>query len=111
MRGAGSPPKLLQAGLDEGGDVGVVAEAQDGLFDQLILEGVLPAEVTIQRNGNTALLVIADAKRGDIGSTFAAYADAWLSPGSPLEAASGRPVAPITCPSASVWVSSSTPSR
>ena len=29
-------------------------------------------------------LTLADAKRGDIGSTMAAYADAWLSDGSPL---------------------------
>ena len=32
------------------------------------------------------LLVIADAKRGDIDSTAAAYADAWLGDGSPLAA-------------------------
>lgn len=30
-------------------------------------------------------LVVADAKRGDIGSTMAGYADAWLRPGSPLQ--------------------------
>lgn len=29
-------------------------------------------------------LTLADAKRGDIGSTMAAYADAWLADGSPL---------------------------
>ena len=32
------------------------------------------------------MLTIADAKRGDIGSTMAAYADAWLRDGSPLAA-------------------------
>lgn len=32
------------------------------------------------------LIVVADAKRGDIGSTMAAYAQAWLSPGSEFEA-------------------------
>ncbi|MGO1234532.1 MAG: orotidine-5'-phosphate decarboxylase [Microbacterium gubbeenense] len=32
------------------------------------------------------ILVIADAKRGDIGTTMDAYAGAWLTPGSPLEA-------------------------
>lgn len=32
------------------------------------------------------ILVIADAKRGDIGSTMDAYAEAWLTPGAPLEA-------------------------
>ncbi len=31
-------------------------------------------------------LVLADAKRGDIGSTATGYADAWLDPGSPLAA-------------------------
>jgi orotidine-5'-phosphate decarboxylase len=33
-----------------------------------------------------SLLVIADAKRGDIGTTMDAYAAAWFTPGSPLEA-------------------------
>lgn len=32
------------------------------------------------------LLVIADVKRGDVGSTVEAYGEAWLTPGSPLEA-------------------------
>ena len=32
------------------------------------------------------LVVIADAKRGDIGTTMDAYAAAWLTPGEPLEA-------------------------
>ena len=32
------------------------------------------------------MLTIADAKRGDIGSTMAAYADAWLRDGSSLAA-------------------------
>jgi orotidine-5'-phosphate decarboxylase len=32
------------------------------------------------------LIVIADAKRGDIGTTMDAYGEAWLTPGAPLEA-------------------------
>ncbi|MBW8873198.1 MAG: orotidine-5'-phosphate decarboxylase, partial [Leifsonia sp.] len=32
------------------------------------------------------LLVIADVKRGDLGSSVDAYGEAWLTPGSPLEA-------------------------
>ena len=35
---------------------------------------------------DAGLLVIADAKRGDIGSTMEAYATAWLDPHSPLVA-------------------------
>ncbi len=34
----------------------------------------------------SGLVVIADAKRGDIGTTMDAYARAWLTPGAPLEA-------------------------
>jgi orotidine-5'-phosphate decarboxylase len=33
-----------------------------------------------------SLFVIADVKRGDVGSTVAAYGEAWLTPGAPLEA-------------------------
>jgi orotidine-5'-phosphate decarboxylase len=44
------------------------------------LEGVLAA-------GRAAgLLVIADAKRGDVGTSVDAYGEAWLKPGGPLEA-------------------------
>src|SRR5690606_27679122 len=35
---------------------------------------------------DAGLIVIADAKRGDIGTTMDAYAEAWLTPESPLEA-------------------------
>ncbi|MEO6532170.1 MAG: orotidine-5'-phosphate decarboxylase [Pseudolysinimonas sp.] len=44
------------------------------------LEGVLVAARA------AGLLVIADVKRGDLGSTVEAYGEAWLTPGSPLEA-------------------------
>ena len=41
---------------------------------------------TAGRRGRRRVLTIADAKRGDIGSTMAAYADAWLRDGSALAA-------------------------
>ncbi|QBJ98353.1 orotidine-5'-phosphate decarboxylase [Rhodococcus sp. ABRD24] len=44
---------------------------------------VLERTVTVLREAGT--LVLADAKRGDIGSTMSAYARAWLGAGSPLE--------------------------
>jgi len=44
------------------------------------LEGVLAAARA------AGLLVIADVKRGDVGSTVEAYGEAWLAPGGPLEA-------------------------
>ncbi|RVW03425.1 orotidine-5'-phosphate decarboxylase [Rhodococcus spongiicola] len=44
---------------------------------------VLERTIGVLREAGT--LVVADAKRGDIGSTMSAYADAWLGEGSPLE--------------------------
>lgn len=43
---------------------------------------VLERTVSVLRDAGT--LVIADAKRGDIGTTMDAYAQAWLEPDSPL---------------------------
>lgn len=44
---------------------------------------VLERTVSVLREAGT--LVLADAKRGDIGTTMNAYARAWLGAGSPLE--------------------------
>jgi orotidine-5'-phosphate decarboxylase len=43
-------------------------------------------ERTLAAAADASVLSIADAKRGDIGSTMAAYADAWLRDGSALAA-------------------------
>ncbi|MHA7269263.1 orotidine-5'-phosphate decarboxylase [Arthrobacter sp. HLT1-20] len=77
-------------------------------FSQTVLEAVAPLAAAIkpqvalyERHGSAGLaaleelleasvqahvLTIADAKRGDIGSTMAGYADAWLRDGSALAA-------------------------
>jgi orotidine-5'-phosphate decarboxylase len=47
--------------------------------------GYAALELLIHRAREANILVIADAKRGDIGSTMQAYAQTWLSSGSPLE--------------------------
>ena len=49
-------------------------------------EGFAVLESTMMALRSAGTLVVADAKRGDIGSTMAGYAEAWLTPGSPLEA-------------------------
>ena len=41
-------------------------------------------ESTIRQSREAGALVLLDVKRGDIGSTMAAYADAYLDPASPL---------------------------
>lgn len=67
--------------------VGVAAcvKPQVAFFERFGSAGFAALERVLADARSAGLLVIADAKRGDIGSTFAAYADAWLSPGSPLE--------------------------
>lgn len=48
--------------------------------------GLAALEDVLSAARAAGLLAIADAKRGDIGSTMDAYAAAWLAPGAPLEA-------------------------
>lgn len=59
---------------------------QVAYFERFGSAGYLALERVLADAREAGVLVIADAKRGDIGSSFAAYAEAWLTPGSPLEA-------------------------
>jgi orotidine-5'-phosphate decarboxylase len=61
-----------------------VVKPQVAFFERMGAAGIGALEVVIRRAREAGLLVIADAKRGDIGSTSAAYASAWLDPNSPL---------------------------
>lgn len=67
---------------------GVVAcvKPQIAFFERFGSAGLAALERVLSDARSAGLLVVADVKRGDIGSSFAAYADAWLAPGSPLEA-------------------------
>lgn len=62
-----------------------VVKPQVAFYERLGSSGFAVLEELIQRFKASGTLVIADAKRGDIGSTMQGYADAWLRPGSPLE--------------------------
>jgi orotidine-5'-phosphate decarboxylase len=66
------------------GRVGIV-KPQVAFFERHGSAGFAALEDVLSSARAAGLLVIADAKRGDIGTTFDAYAEAWLSPGSPLE--------------------------
>ncbi len=66
------------------GRVGVV-KPQVSFFERFGSKGIAALEEVIAAARAAGLLVIADAKRGDIGSTMDDYAAAWLTPGSPLE--------------------------
>ncbi|MET0976599.1 MAG: orotidine-5'-phosphate decarboxylase [Leifsonia sp.] len=59
---------------------------QVSFFERHGSAGFAALERVLAEARSAGILVIADAKRGDIGSTMEAYAEAWLRPGSPLEA-------------------------
>lgn len=63
-----------------------VIKPQIALFERHGSAGLAVVEPLLVRAREAGLEVIADAKRGDIGSTMQAYADAWLGEGSPLAA-------------------------
>jgi orotidine-5'-phosphate decarboxylase len=67
------------------GRVGIV-KPQIAFFERHGAAGYAALEHVLGAARDAGLLVIADVKRGDIGSTVAAYGEPWLTPGSPLEA-------------------------
>ena len=67
------------------GRAGLV-KPQVSFFERYGAAGFAAREEVLAAARAAGLLVIADAKRGDIGSTMADYAQAWLPAGAPLEA-------------------------
>ncbi len=67
------------------GRAGVV-KPQVAFFERFGSAGFAALEDVLSAARDAGLLVIADAKRGDIGTTMDGYAAAWLTAGSPLEA-------------------------
>ncbi len=63
-----------------------VIKPQVAFFERCGSAGMAALELVLEEARSAGLLVIADAKRGDIGSTMEAYARAWLDPESPLRA-------------------------
>lgn len=66
------------------GRVGVV-KPQVAFFERFGSAGFAALEDVLADARAAGLLVIADAKRGDIGTTMDGYAEAWLRAGAPLE--------------------------
>ena len=67
-------------------DLVPVLKPQSAFFERFGSAGIAVMESTIRQSREAGALVIADVKRGDIGSTAAAYARAYLHPASPLYA-------------------------
>ncbi|MEX5295633.1 orotidine-5'-phosphate decarboxylase [Kocuria sp. CPCC 205268] len=59
---------------------------QVALYEPYGAAGFAVLEELLEQARSAGLLTVADAKRGDIGSTMEAYAAAWLGEGSPLAA-------------------------
>lgn len=82
------PSGLRQFGLRvidaAAGQVGIV-KPQVAFFERHGSAGYAALESILDSARRTGLVVIADAKRGDLGTSVEAYAQAWFSAGSPLE--------------------------
>jgi orotidine-5'-phosphate decarboxylase len=61
-----------------------VLKPQSAFYERFGSRGIAVLEQSVADARALGALVLMDAKRGDIGSTMQAYADAFLSPGSPL---------------------------
>ena len=94
------PPHLLKASLDKYGetlegaadaiyqfnvglmdalcDIVPAVKPQSAYYERLGWQGMLVLEKTIRYAKEKGFFVIADVKRGDIGSTAQAYSEAWL---------------------------------
>jgi orotidine-5'-phosphate decarboxylase len=74
--------RVIEAAADR---VGIV-KPQVAFFERHGAAGYAVLERLIGEARDAGLIVIADVKRGDIGSSVEAYGEAWLRPGSSLEA-------------------------
>jgi orotidine-5'-phosphate decarboxylase len=66
------------------GGLAAVVKPQSAFFERFGSRGVAILERTAAEARQAGALVLADVKRGDIGSTMAAYAEAYLGPESSL---------------------------
>ncbi len=65
-------------------DVAAVVKPQSAFFERFGSRGIAILERTVAEARAAGALVLLDVKRGDIGSTMAAYAQAYLDPAAPL---------------------------
>jgi len=66
------------------GEQVAVLKPQSAFFERFGSAGIAVLESTIRQSRERGSLVLLDVKRGDIGSTAQAYAQAYLEPASPL---------------------------
>lgn len=77
---------FCQIVVDAIADRVAVFKPQSAFFERFGARGAQILESTIRQLREAGSIVVLDAKRGDIGSTVAAYADAYLNPSSTIYA-------------------------
>src|SRR5437763_4593696 len=70
--------------VDTLGDFAAVFKPQSAFYERFGAQGIAVLESTIRQLRAAGALLLLDVKRGDIGSTAAAYAAAYLDPSSTL---------------------------
>jgi len=70
--------------VEAAGDRVAIVKPQSAFFERHGSRGIAILESTIRQFKDAGALVLLDVKRGDIGSTVRAYADAYLDSSSPL---------------------------
>ena len=64
--------------------VAAAVKPQSAFFERFGSRGITVLERVVETSREAGALVVLDVKRGDIGSTAQAYADAYLDPSSPM---------------------------
>ncbi len=77
--------KWSQAIIEAAAGKVAVVKPQVSLFERHGPEGMAALQAAARSARAAGLIVLMDAKRGDIGSTAEGYAQAYLSPGAPFE--------------------------
>ncbi len=85
-RTAAAVERFLAAVVDRLEGRVAIVKPQSAFFERMGWRGVRALEATCRRARARGLLVLLDAKRGDIGSTARAYAEAALAPDGPAAA-------------------------
>ena len=75
---------FCQTVVEATADLVAIVKPQSAFFERFGSAGIAVLESTIRQFRQRGVLVLLDVKRGDIGSTAQAYAEAYLDPGSPL---------------------------
>jgi orotidine-5'-phosphate decarboxylase len=77
---------FLTAVLDRLEERVAIVKPQSAFFERMGWRGIQMLDQIVRHARDRGLLVLMDAKRGDIGSTATAYAEAYLSDDAPLRA-------------------------